>query len=649
MSSKQNKIEDLKETFISISERDQDTEENLAENYENPQFEDETPIKKSNRTIIPHSSQSAKNRKMRYSSYFRLIGYTKKEWLLFSAGLIFIVLSQIGGIFLPYISGKILDVIINTGDSGALNEYCLIFIGVFLLSSVALFFRYVCMSFLADRVILALRNECFEKFINYDIEFFDKRKTGELLSRLGSDISTLRMAVGANISSFFRNIILCVGCFVVMFFLSWKLSLIVMFLVPVFMIFTTIFSRYTQTLSKRFQNIMADTSVIAEECFSNIRTVKSFSSEEQEISHFRFKTKEAFRTAFKRALATGVYRSLTDMVTNIGTIAVLWFGGYHILHGDMTSGELVSFLIYSNTYANSSSSLSDSITSIVVASGVAETLFDLLDYKPGIINKKKALENLDSQNFEGKIQFIDASFSYPSKNSVKTLDGLNLQINPGETIAFCGPSGGGKSTIISLIERFYDLTEGSLLINGVDIKEYDLRFLHQNIGFVSQEPVLFSGTIEENIVYGVSEYTKMEVIEAAKLANAYNFISDSSMFPEGFSTLVGERGVKLSGGQKQRVAIARALIKKPKILIFDESTSALDADSEHQVQLSIDNLIQQGNMTVIIIAHRLSTIINCKRIVVINQGKIVEEGDHETLVKKNGFYKGFIEKQMQNS
>lgn len=648
MSKPQNKIEDLKETFISISEREQNSEENFLENNENHHFEDEIPLQKTHRTIIPHSSHSTKNRKMRYSSYFRLISYTKKEWLLFSSGLIFIVLSQVGGIFLPYISGKILDVIINTGDSGALNEYCLIFIGVFLVSSVAFFFRYVCMSFLADRVILALRNECFEKFINYDIEFFDKRKTGELLSRLGSDISTLRMAVGANISTFCRNIILCGGCFVVMFILSWKLSLIVMFLVPIFMIFTTIFSRYSQTLSKRFQNIMADTSVIAEECFSNIRTVKSFSSEEQETSHFRIKTQEAFRTAFKRALATGVYRSLTEMVTNIGTIAVLWFGGYHILHGDMTSGELVSFLIYSNTYANSSSALSDSITSIVVASGVAETLFDLLDYKPGIINQKKNGESIDLQNFEGKIQFIDAGFSYPSKSSVKTLDGLNLQINPGETIAICGPSGGGKSTIISLIERFYDLTEGSLLINGIDIKEYDLRVLHKNIGFVSQEPVLFSGTIEENIVYGVSEYTKSEMFEAAKLANAYNFITDLSMFPDGFNTLVGERGVKLSGGQKQRVAIARALIKKPKILIFDESTSALDADSEHQVQLSIDNLIQQGNMTVIIIAHRLSTIINCKRIIVVNQGKIVEEGDHETLVKNNGFYKGLIEKQMQN-
>lgn len=394
---------------------------------------------------------------------------------------------------------------------------------------------------------------------------------------------------------------------------------------------------------------MADTSVIAEECFSNIRTVKSFSSEEQEISHFRAKSNEASRTAFKRAIATGLYRGLTDMMTNIGTIAELWFGGYYIINGDMTSGELVSFLIYSNTYAGSSSSLSDAITSIVVASGVAETLFDLMDYKPNIINPKKNNQQFYSQQtFEGKIQFINASFSYPSKDSVKTLDGLNLEINPGETVAICGASGGGKSTIISLIERFYDLREGVLLINGKDIKEYDLAFLHSNIGFVSQEPVLFSGTIEENIVYGVPEYTKSELYEAARLANAYNFITDISIFPEGFNTMLGERGITLSGGQKQRIAIARALIKKPKIIIFDESTSALDADSEHQVQISIHNLIQQGDKTVIIIAHRLSTIIDCKRIIVLSQGKIVEEGDHETLVRKNGFYKGLIEKQMQN-
>ena len=440
---------------------------------------------------------------------------------------------------------------------------------------------------------------------------------------------------------------MCFGCFIIMFILSWKLALVILVLVPIFMFFTSVFSKYSKKLTMNFQDLTAEGSIIAEESFSNIRTVKSFSTEDQEANQYRSTSDEAYRVARKRAFAASIYRSLTDMVTNVGTIAVLWFGGYLVLDGNMTSGELVSFLIYSNTYASTSSLISDTWTNIVVASGVAETIFDLMDYKPKITYKKNE-KFLETINFEGKIHFKNACFSYPSKINVKTIDHINLEILPGETIAICGASGGGKSTLVNLIERFYDLTDGSLLINEIDIKDYDLKALHQNIGYVSQEPVLFSGTIEENITYGVESYTKKELYDVARLANALNFITDKSSFPEGFKTLVGERGVKLSGGQKQRVAIARALLKKPKILIFDESTSALDADSEHQVQVSIDNLIKSGGMTVIIIAHRLSTIINCKRIIVLSGGKIVEEGDHESLVMKNGIYRNLIEKQMQN-
>lgn len=634
------KNEDLRETFIS------NTESTLDQTRIDIEPSEDDPINKKFRTIgsLFAKKPNKKDKKMSYSAYYRLVQYTKKEYMLLINGFTFLILSQVGGIMLPYISGKILDVIITTRDGTALNMYCGYFIGIFLLSSFAIFGRFISFNLLSERVSITLKNECFEKFINFDIEFFDKKKTGELLSRLGSDIATLRFAIGGNISMLFKSIVMCVGSFIVMFILSWKLALLILILVPIFMVFTAVFSSYSKTMTKQFQDITADSSVIAEECFSNIRTVKSFSTEDQEAAHFRSKTEDAYKTALKRAFVSALYRSLTDMVTNVGTIAVLWYGGYHVLDGEMSSGELVSFLIYSNTYASSSSMISDNLTNIVVASGVAEGLFELLDYKPLIKNEKN---NLDLQKFEGGITFKNACFSYPSKKNVLTLDHLDLEIKSGETIALCGASGGGKSTIVSLIERFYDLKEGNIFINGVDIRNYDLRYLHKHIGYVSQEPVLFSGTIEENITYGVETYTKKELYEAAKLANAWNFITDVSSFPEGFNTLVGERGVKLSGGQKQRVAIARALIKKPEILIFDESTSALDADSEHQVQMSIDNLIKKGGMTVIIIAHRLSTIINCQRIIVLSGGKIVEEGDHESLVKRDGVYKNLVEKQMK--
>lgn len=634
------KNNDLHENLISFNESILTEKELLFENLEIT-----VPILKKFRTIISTPTQSKKkpNNKMNYSSYFRLLSYTKPHCLLLISGLIFSFLSQLRGIFLPYISGMILDVIITTRDLNSLNQYCIIFIGIFSLGSFAIFARLICTQLLSERVSIDLKNECFEKFISYDIDFFDKRKTGELLSRLGSDIATLRMAIGANVSQFFRSLFLCISCFVIMFILSWRLALIISALVPIFMVFTTVFSQYLKQMTKKFQDLAADSSVIAEECFSNIRTVKSFSTEFQEAAHFKSTMLEAYNTIYKRSFATGMYYSLTDMVSSIGTLAVLWYGGYHVLEGDMTSGELVAFLIYSNTYASTTSLISDSLTNIVVASGVAEILFDLIDYKPNIKNGNKK----DFSDFEGRITFNEACFSYPSKINVKTIDHLNLEILPGDTIALCGSSGGGKSTIISLIERFYDLTEGSLLINRIDIKDYDLRALHQHIGYVAQEPILFSGTIEENITYGVESYTLKEMYDVTKLANAFDFITDKASFPDGFKTLVGERGTKLSGGQKQRVAIARALIKKPKILIFDESTSALDADSEHQVQISIDNLIKKGDMTVIIIAHRLSTIMNCKRIIVLSGGKIVEEGDHESLVQKNGVYKNLIEKQMK--
>lgn len=351
---------------------------------------------------------------------------------------------------------------------------------------------------------------------------------------------------------------------------------------------------------------------------------------------------------FFRGLSGAIYSSLTEICANAGTLAILWYGGLHVINGNITSGELVSFMIYANTYSATAKLISTGLTSIVVATGVADNLFKLLDYKPKINNKKKN-SKININDFKGNIEFKNVNFGYPSKKNVKVLNNFNLLIEPNEAIAICGSSGSGKSTIVSLIQRFYDVTEGEgeLLINNINIKEYDLKTLHQKIGFVSQEPVLFNGTIEENIIYGVEKYTKNELYEAAKNANCYNFITDKNQFPDGFNTLIVEKGSNLSGGQKQRIAIARALIKKPKILIFDESTSALDSESEHAVQLSINNLIAKGNMTVIIIAHRLSTIMNCKKIIVLKDGNLVEQGNHQSLLELRGIYFNLAKKQMK--
>jgi len=273
---------------------------------------------------------------------------------------------------------------------------------------------------------------------------------------------------------------------------------------------------------------------------------------------------------------------------------------------------------------------------------VAEQVFELMDYKSKV-NSSGGKTNSD---FKGKIEIKGVNFNYPTKAEVLVMDNVNLKIDSGDVVAFVGASGSGKSTIVSLIERFYDVNSGVISIDGEDLKDVDLRWYHNNIGYVSQEPSLFSGTIEENVTYGLTEYGKDDIDKALKMAHAYDFVMNEKQFPQGLQTVVGERGVKLSGGQKQRIAIARALIKDPKILIFDEATSALDAESEFQVQQAIDTLIKEGNKTVIIIAHRLSTIINCPRILVVQSGRIVEEGTHRELLDKNGIYKALIERQL---
>lgn len=413
-------------------------------------------------------------------------------------------------------------------------------------------------------------------------------------------------------------------------------------MVPLFILITGIFSYFTKKYNRVYQDTMAEGSVIAEECFSNIRTVKAFSTEEEELHHFKSINKKAYSIGIRKALMGAAYRASTHFIINFGVLGVLWYGGYSVINQTLKPGQLVSFLIYANDYTDTASSISASISSIVSAAGVAEGLFKIMDYKPKLEDK-----GAFKGDFEGNIEFSNVSFSYPSSPDVKVMDNLNLHLKAGEVLAVCGGSGGGKSTLVSLLERFYDVSSGNIFINGLAIKEYDLKELHRKIGYVSQEPVLFSGTLEENITYGVDSYRKSDLFRVCQWANCLDFITDRESFPLGFETLVGERGLKLSGGQKQRIAIARALMKNPKILIFDEATSALDAEAEHLVQRAIDSLMKKSDITMIIIAHRLSTIVKCQRIIVMVKGKIVEEGSHESLWRLEGYYKNLVEKQIQ--
>jgi len=577
------------------------------------------------------------------SSVWRLLAYTFHEYTLFILGIILLVLSQLATIYLPLITGQIIDVLLKYRDFENLFKYCIKFLMTYVISGVALFFRNICFTLISERVTVTLKNETFSRFISFDIEFFENKKTGELLSRLGSDIATIKTATSSDISVLLKCLVVAIGSFVIMFMMNMYLSLIILAVVPFFVLTTTVFSNYTKKYNRNYQDIMAEGSIIAEECFSNIRTVKAFSTEEEETAHFQSVNKKAYTVAIKKVIMNAAYRASTHLIINSGVLGVLWYGGYCVIQGTLSSGQLVSFLIYANDYTDTASSISACISSIVSAAGVAEGLFKIMDYKPKITSKTDGI----IADFEGNIEFKNANFAYPSSPDVKVLDNFNLNIKSGEVLAICGGSGGGKSTVITLLERFYDVGSGFILINNRNIKDYDLKQLHRRIGYVSQEPVLFSGTIEENITYGVTSYRKGDLLKVCKWANALDFITDKESFPLGFTTLVGEKGLKLSGGQKQRIAIARALMKDPKILIFDEATSALDAEAEHQVQTAIDLLMKKGDLTMIIIAHRLSTIVKCQRIIVLGKGKIEEEGDHESLWRLGGSYKSLIERQME--
>lgn len=588
---------------------------------------------------------SKDKRKFNKSALKRLFKYTKKEMKLLVFGQIFLLINAGAQVAIPYISGQFLDVVNkDNNSSNDLNLKGFFFIILTLLLAFSNFGKSFCYSLMSERVSISMKKELFRALLENDISFYDNKKTGELLSRLGSDIATIKWAASGNFSVFVRNIVVCIGSFVLLFTISWKLTLYVVLVIPLFAGFTIFYSFYAKRYSKLYQDIIADGSIIAEETFGNIRIVKSFSSEEKEIEHFESKMNSAYSIGFKKTLLESIFFSFILLIVNFAILVVLWYGGHLVLSNQLSNGQLASFIFYALFLASSSAAITSAITQLVTASGVCERLFELMDYV-SIINNRGGIHNL--QNLKGDIEFKNVSFSYPRKDEVYVLKNLNLKIKAGEVVALVGSSGGGKSTIVNLIERFYDPKIGEILIDEVDIRKYDLKALHERIGLVSQEPSLFSGTIEENIAYGLDSYTQEQLEKVTKLANCYDFIHDKNVFPKGYETLVGERGIKLSGGQKQRIAIARALIKEPKILILDEATSALDSENEYYVQKAIEGLMHQEGLTMIVIAHRLSTIINSKRIIVISEGKIIEEGKHEELIEKNGSYKNLVEKQMQ--
>ena len=554
-----------------------------------------------------------------WQSYRRLLRFVLPYKKRLVAAVICMAFSGASNVVVPWLIKDVIDKVLANKDTVTLN---LIVIGILVLFLFRGFFyfgeRYL-MSFVGQKIVNDIREKLYRHLQTLSLSYFDRRKTGNIMSNLTNDVSALQTAIAGNLISFVQEAVILAGSLVSMFALYWKLTLLTLVIVPLVVVTINFFGGRLRKAGHDVQGKMADITALLEEAISGIRIIRSFNREDFEIKRFVVQNDKNFWALMTTTKLTSMLTPFIQFFAAIAVTGIIWYGGMSVIEGKMTAGALIAFLIYAINLANPVRRISEIYGDIQKSLAAADRVFETLDTVPEVQEKKNAIA---LPKVQGHI-VLDH----------EALTDFNLEVKPGQVVALVGPSGAGKSTVANLLPRFYDITGGKLTIDGVNIQDVTFSSLRQQIGLVPQETMLFNASVRDNILYGRLDASEEEVIAAAKAANAHEFIM---ALPHGYDTHVGDRGNALSGGQRQRIAIARAILKNPQILILDEATSALDTESEKIVQAALDRLME--GRTAVVIAHRLSTVRDADDIVVIDHGKIVEEGTHTELLAKNGLY-----------